>query len=452
MANQKVGLNKEQNFELILRLFEHGVSTIQPKNLLGNFLSVNDKTIIIKDKLNKKIYKNINRIFVICIGKASVDMAITAKKILAKSTNKISKGIIVVNKENFKKISGFTCFCSGHPIPDSNGLKASKYIEKVLTNLHSKDLVLVLISGGGSAMLPHPVDKISLKDKIKMNTLLLESGANIKEINCVRKHLSKIKGGNLAKMCFPAQVHGLILSDVIGDDLGSIASGMTTFDNSKFSDVSKILKKYNLWQKTPSSVKNHVLKGINSKNLETPKKNNPIFINVKNTLIGSNYICLKNIQSYCRENKIKSKILFKNIDMDVKDFSKKFINKIKSLKFNSPTILISGGETTVKISGNGKGGRNQEFALHFLNEMKKKMPNKKFFLISAGTDGKDGPTDAAGGIVNHESLTKIKEKKINLFEELKKNNSYKVLKKIDSLVIIKSTNTNVADIQILLIP
>jgi hydroxypyruvate reductase len=138
--------------------------------------------------------------------------------------------------------------------------------------------------------------------------------------------------------------------------------------------------------------------------------------------------------------------------MDVKDFSKKFINKIKSLKFNSPTILISGGETTVKISGNGKGGRNQEFALHFLNEMKNKMPNKKFFLISAGTDGKDGPTDAAEGIVNHESLTKIKEKKINLFEELKKNNSYKVLKKIDSLVIIKSTNTNVADIQILLIP
>ena len=115
--------------------------------------------------------------------------------------------------------------------------------------------------------------------------------------------------------------------------------------------------------------------------------------------------------------------------MDVKDFSKKFINKIKSLKFNSPTILISGGETTVKISGKGKGGRNQEFALHFLIEMKKKMPNKKFYLISAGTDGKDGPTDAAGGIVNHESLAKIKENKINLFEELKKNNSYKVLKK-----------------------
>ena len=227
---------------------------------------------------------------------------------------------------------------------------------------------------------------------------------------------------------------------------------MTTFDNSKFSDVSKILKKYNLWEMIPDSIKNHVLKGTKSKNLETPKKNNAIFKNVKNTLIGSNFICLKNIHDFCKENKIMSKILFKNIDMDVKDFSKKFTNKIKLLKFGTPTILISGGETTVKISGNGKGGRNQEFALHFLNEMKKKMPEKKFFLISAGTDGKDGPTNAAGAIVNHESLTKINEKKINLFEELKKNNSYKVLKKIDSLVIIKGTNTNVADIQILLIP
>ena len=230
---------------------------------------------------------------------------------------------MLLTKKILKRLRVLLAFASGHPIPDSNGLKASKYIERILADLDSRDLVLVLISGGGSAMLPHPVDKISLKDKIKMNKLLLESGANIKEINCVRKHLSQIKGGNLAKMCFPAQVHGLILSDVIGDDLGSIASGMTTFDNSKFSDVSIILKKYNLWEMIPGSIKNHVLKGIKSKNLETPKKNNPIFKNVKNTLIGSNFICLKNIHDFCKENNIMSKILFKNIDMDVKDFSKK---------------------------------------------------------------------------------------------------------------------------------
>ena len=192
MTNQKIGLNKQSNFKLLLRLFEYGISTIQPKNLLEKFLSVNHKSIIIKDKLNKKIYKDINRVFVICIGKASVDMATTIKRILAKSTNKIEKGVIVVNKENFKKVKGFTCFSSGHPIPNSNGLKASKYIERILADLDSRDLVLVLISGGGSAMLPYPVDKISLKDKITMNKLLLESGANIKEINCVRKHLSQI--------------------------------------------------------------------------------------------------------------------------------------------------------------------------------------------------------------------------------------------------------------------
>ena len=443
--------NKKSNYNLLLDLFNHGVASVQPKNILDKFLFVNNKEITIKENHKKKTYKKVKDIFVICIGKASVDMALTAKSIFSKKSLKIKTGIVVVNKENFKNVKGFKCFSSGHPIPNSNGLKAAKFIKNTLKNLTKDDLVLMLISGGGSALLPFPVNEVSLKDKILTNKLLLSSGANIKEINSVRKHLSQFKGGNLIKLCYPAKIHGLILSDVIGDDLGSISSGMTTFDETSFADVTSILKKYKLLGKLPIKVKNYISRGLNDKNLETPKKNNKVFRETTNTLIGSNTICLKNINDYCKKKKLNSKIIFKNIDMDVKKFSEYFVKKIKTIKVGKPLILLSGGETTVKVKGSGKGGRNQEFSLHFLNEIRKKNLKKEFFLLSAGTDGRDGPTNAAGGIVDTGSIDEIKKKNINLNEELKKNNSYDVLKKINSLVIIKGTNTNVADIQILLL-
>ena len=443
--------NKKSNYNLLLDLFNHGVASVQPKNILDKFLFVNNKEITIKEKNRKKTYKKVKDIFVICIGKASVDMALTAKSIFSKKSLKIKTGIVVVNKENFKNVKGFKCFSSGHPIPDSNGLKAAKFIKNTLKNLDKDDLVLMLISGGGSALLPFPVNGVSLKDKILTNKLLLGSGANIKEINSVRKHLSQFKGGNLIKLCYPAKIHGLILSDVIGDDLGSISSGMTTYDETKFSDVLSILKKYKLWGKLPVKVKNYISEGLKEKKLETPKKNNKIFKETTNTLIGSNTICLKNINDYCKKKMLNSKIIFYNIDMDVKKFSEYFVKKIKTIKSKKPLILLSGGETTVKVKGSGKGGRNQEFSLHFLKEMRRKSLKKDFFLLSAGTDGRDGPTNAAGGIVDASSIDEIKKKNINLNEELKKNNSYDVLKKINSLVIIKGTNTNVADIQILLL-
>ena len=442
---------KKSNYNLLLDLFNHGVASVQPKNILNKFLFVQKNKITIKDNQKKKIYKKVKNLFVICIGKASVDMALTAKSILSKTSIKIKRGIVVVNKENFRDVKGFECFSSGHPIPNLNGLKAAKFIKNTLKNLDKDDLVLMLISGGGSALLPLPVNEISLKDKILTNKLLLSSGANIKEINSVRKHLSQVKGGNLIKICYPAKIHGLILSDVIGDDLGSISSGMTTFDETSFSDVLSILKKYKLWGKIPSKVKNYISKGLKDRDLETPKKNNKVFNETTNTLIGSNRMCLENIDNYCKKKNLNSKIIFNNIDMDVKKFSEHFVKKIKTIKSKKPIILLSGGETTVKVKGNGKGGRNQEFSLHFLKEMKKNNPEKKFYLLSAGTDGRDGPTNAAGGIVDTNSIDDIKKKKINLNEELKKNNSYDVLKKINSLVIIKGTNTNVADIQIVLL-
>lgn len=435
--------------EQLLEIFKHGVSSVQPNNILDNFIKVKSKKIIVTEGSKQKIYSKINRVFPVCIGKASVDMAKKIKKIFKVSNFKIEKGILIVNKENFSKVKGFKCFSSGHPIPNRNGLDASIFLENYLGKLEKNDLVLIFISGGGSALAPYPVDGISLEEKIIINKILLESGANIKEINIVRKHLSKLKGGNLVKICNPAYVHSFILSDVIGDDLSSIASGMTTYDNSTFRDVKKILNKYKIWTKIPKNIKNHINNGEKKKELETPEKNNKIFRKTNNTLIGSNNLCLNNMKNLCKKYNINSKIWFKNIDGDVKKISKKFSNNIKKIKYKTPVLLISGGETTVKVNGKGKGGRNQEFALYFAIEMKKINPSKSFIILSAGTDGRDGPTNAAGGILNQGSLEKIKKKKVNLEKELLNNNSYQVLKKINSLVIIDGTNTNVADVQLI---
>ena len=435
--------------EQLLEIFKHGVSSVQPNNILDNFIKVKSKKIIVTEGSKQKIYSKINRVFPVCIGKASVDMAKKIKKIFKESNFQIEKGILIVNKENFSKVKGFKCFSSGHPIPNRNGLDASIFLENYLGKLEKNDLVLIFISGGGSALAPYPVDGISLEEKIIINKILLESGANIKEINIVRKHLSKLKGGNLVKICNPAYVHSFILSDVIGDDLSSIASGMTTYDNSTFRDVKKILNKYKIWTKIPKNIKNHINNGEKKKELETPEKNNQIFRKTNNTLIGSNNLCLNNIKNLCKKYNINSKIWFKNIDGDVKKISKKFSNNIKKIKYKTPVLLISGGETTVKVNGKGKGGRNQEFALYFAIEMKKINPSKSFIILSAGTDGRDGPTNAAGGILNEGSLEKIKNKKVNLKKELLNNNSYQVLKKINSLVIIDGTNTNVADVQLI---
>lgn len=435
--------------EQLLEIFKHGVSSVQPNNILDNFIKVKSKKIIVTEGSKQKIYSKINRVFPVCIGKASVDMAKKIKKIFKDSNFQIEKGILIVNKENFSKVKGFKCFSSGHPIPNRNGLDASIFLENYLGKLEKNDLVLIFISGGGSALAPYPVDGISLEEKIIINKILLESGANIKEINIVRKHLSKLKGGNLVKICNPAYVHSFILSDVIGDDLSSIASGMTTYDNSTFRDVKKILNKYKIWTKIPKNIKNHINNGEKKKELETPEKNNQIFRKTNNTLIGSNNLCLNNMKNLCKKYNINSKIWFKNIDGDVKKISKKFSNNIKKIKYKTPVLLISGGETTVKVNGKGKGGRNQEFALYFAIEMKKINPSKSFIILSAGTDGRDGPTNAAGGILNQGSLEKIKNKKVNLEKELLNNNSYQVLKKINSLVIIDGTNTNVADVQLI---
>lgn len=442
---------KDRNLKnFLLNLLNSGIRVVKPNLILDKYLKIQKKVLLVNINQNKYIkYKNIEKIYILCIGKASVETAETINKIFKNSNLKIQEGIVVSNKENFRNVKNFKCFSSGHPLPNASGVKASQYIIKSLGNTKENDLVLILISGGGSSLLPLPAQDISLKDKISINKKLIESGAIIDEINTVRKHLSQIKGGNLLKYCFPSKVHSLILSDVVGDDLSSISSGLTVPDNTTFRDAKRILKKYDIWKNSPKAIIRHVKDGILKKKPETPKKTNKIFKNSKNTLIGSNIKCLNEIKNECKKLNVNCIIWKHNIEGDVKKVARDFVDNIASFKKKKPIILISGGESTVKIKGTGTGGRNQELALHFINYIKKDFANLKYTFLSAGTDGRDGPTDAAGAIVDQTSLDKIEKKKINFSEELNNNNSYNILKQIKSLVIIKGTNTNVADVQLL---
>ena len=319
--------NSSEN--LLMDLFNHGVSNVQPRNILKKFIKVYKTKIIVSSNSYSKTYNNFKNILPICVGKASVDMGITALSLLKNFKNEISEGVIVVNKENYKKVKGFKCFSSGHPVPDKNGLLASLHIEKKLHSLSEKDLVLFFLSGGGSALLPYPSANIKIEQKVHLNRKLLNSGADIKEINTVRKHLSKIKGGNLLKMSFPAKVHSFILSDVIGDDLSSISSGPTVPDETSFNDVKKILRKYNLWNDIHESIKAHIELGIFDKSLETPDKKNKVFLNAENTLIGSNNLCLNSIDSLCKKKNINSKIWKTNIEGDVQVIAENFVRDLK---------------------------------------------------------------------------------------------------------------------------
>tara|TARA_B100000989_G_C19514530_1_gene460926 strand:+ start:241 stop:1608 length:1368 start_codon:yes stop_codon:yes gene_type:complete len=442
---------KDKNLEnFLLKLFNVGIKVVKPKLILDKYLKIKNKVLFIKTNQNKyKKYRDVDKIYVLCIGKASSETAETINKIFMKTDLKIQKGIVVSNKENFKKIKNFKCFVSGHPLPNSNGIKAANYVIESLKNSTENDLILILISGGGSALLPLPAENISLQDKITINRKLIECGAIIDEINTVRKHISRIKGGNLLKYCFPSKVHSLILSDVVGDDLSSISSGLTVPDHTTFNDAKKILKKYDIWKNSPNSITTHIKNGILKKKPETPKNKDKIFKRSKNTLIGSNIKCLNEIKKECDKLNVNCIIWKYNLEGDVKSIAQDFAKTISNFKKKRPVILISGGESTVKIKGTGVGGRNQELALHFINYIKKNYHNLKYTFLSLGTDGRDGPTNAAGAIVDQTSLKKIEKKKIDFIAELKNNNSYYILKQINSLVIIKGTNTNVADIQLL---
>ncbi len=431
-----------------LALFNSGVFAANPSLAVKQHLLTDNHTIeiLLDDGSTRK--KNWTKIELIAFGKAACAMAEAAQKIIPADLLK-TPGIAVTNYENIRPIKHIQVIGAGHPYPDESGLKAAKMIAQRAANAQTDELLLVLLSGGGSALLPSPVAPILLADKMQVTQLLLESGADIHEINCVRKHLSMLKGGGLAKIAFPADIHTLILSDVPDDNLSVIASGPTVADNTTFQNTISILQGKNIWYKVPDSIRTHLQQGAEGQIPETPKKNAPFFQNVQHSLVGSNQISLsaasraaqeKGYQTIMREQPLtgEARVQAENLVKQAKTLQDKGIAK--------NTAMLAGGETVVTVSGDGKGGRNQEMALAFALAAEK-FNLKNWVFLSGGTDGKDGITKAAGGIVDPSSVKRIQ----NAAELLDNNDSYHALEQSHDLLITGSTGTNVADLQILLL-
>ncbi len=390
------------------------------------------------------------RIFVIGGGKATASMAQAIEEIFG---NRIERGVINVKYGHTADLGVIKINEAGHPIPDEAGLRGAQEIVSLLGDTDKDDLVLVLISGGGSALLPMPSETISLEEKQQVTRLLLNCGADIREINAVRKHISQIKGGQLARRSYPSTMISLVLSDVVGDRLDSIASGPTVPDTSTFADVLAIIEKYSLSMKIPRSVAEHIAKGIGGEIAETPKAGDRIFHNVYNFVVGNNIVALKAAQEKARELGLNTLILSSSIEGETREVARVHTAIAREILHSGnpvapPACLISGGETTVTVKGEGLGGRNQEFCLAAALEIGEL---KDVVVLSAGTDGTDGPTDAAGAIADSTTVERARLLGLNAFEFLDNNDSYHFFAELQDLLVTGPTNTNVMDVRLILV-
>jgi len=388
-------------------------------------------------------------LYVVGAGKASSRMAMAVEEILGDT---ITEGIIVTKYGYTEPLRRVRQIEAGHPVPDRKGIQGAKEIEKLLKKTGGDDLVLVLISGGGSSLLPYPVKGISIQDKQRVTELLLSCGATIHEMNTIRKHLSFIKGGQLAKMAAPSHILTFILSDVIGDDLSVIASGPTAPDESTFQDALDILSFYDLLGKIPPHVLEHLRRGSKQEIEETPSGKDPIFKRVYFRFIGSNQIALEAASQKAEKLGYQSLILTNAACGEAREIAKFFSAIARQVAtigqpISPPACILSGGEPTVTLRGKGKGGRSQEFALAAGLEIDG-LPDT--LIASIGTDGTDGPTDAAGGYTDGKMLKKAREKQLNAHDFLTQNNAYPFLKQLGYLIKTGPTGTNVMDIQIIL--
>ena len=394
--------------------------------------------------------KSFQRIFIIGAGKASARMAFALEEILGE---KISSGIVITKEGYLAPLKRIELVEGGHPLPDRYGWQATRRILRLLSRANGNDLIIFLLSGGGSSLLVSPVSGISLKDKIKLTDQLLRCGANIKEINAIRKHISQVKGGRLAQLAQPSPVLTLILSDVIGDRLDSIASGPTAPDNTTFSECLKIIQKYELTDKIPPSIYLRLKKGAEGKIQETPKPGDRIFKRVRNVIIGSNRIALQAAKKKAEDLGFNVLILPRPVSGDTTRAALRHVSLVRKIKkegdpISPPACVISGGETTVKIKGKGLGGRNQEFTLVGAMEISG-MENVVF--LSAGTDGTDGPTDAAGAICDGDTIKKALKCGLDPKRYLNDNDSYHFFQTLGDLIITGPTHTNVMDVHLILI-
>ena len=405
-----------------------------------------DPAAAVQRRLERLSTSRCRNIFVVGAGKAGASMAAAAERVLGK---RITSGLVNVKYGHVAKLRRIELNECGHPVPDGLGVAGAERIAQIAKRAARDDLVLCLISGGASALLPLPAPPLSLEEKQEVTRLLLACGADISEFNAVRKHLSRIKGGQLARLAWPATLEALLLSDVIGDDPGVIGSGPAAADASTFADVARIVGKYGIEARLPASVKRRLDLGLDGEIPETPKAGDPVFRRVRNTIIGSNRVALAAAARRARQLGFRTLVLSSEIQGETREIARMHGAIAREIvrfgqPIRRPACIVSGGETTVTLRGNGLGGRNQEFVLAAALEIAG-LPDTVVF--SAGTDGTDGPTDAAGAIADGSTLARNPEGAAYL----NANDSYHYFEALGDLVKTGPTLTNVMDVRLVLV-
>jgi glycerate 2-kinase len=392
----------------------------------------------------------IDRVLVVGGGKATAPMARAIEEIIGP---RLREGMINVKYGFTTSLSRIEIVEAGHPLPDENGVLGTEKILALLNGAGEKDLILSLISGGGSALLARPAGEISLEESQTITRMLLECGASIDEINAVRKHISLSKGGQMARAAFPATTINLMLSDVVGDKMDVIASGPFVPDSSTFETAAEILHKYAL-RGIPPTVKAHLEAGAKGEISETPKEGDPAFDRVFNVIVGSNILALEAAERAAEALGYGTLLLSSMMEGETREVARVHAAIAKEIlktghPLSPPACFVSGGETTVSIRGNGLGGRNQEFCLAAAMDLEEIGP--RVVILSGGTDGNDGPTDAAGGIVDPLTVRRGKKAGMKSKDFLDNNDSYHFLQETGDLLVTGPTNTNVMDVRLILV-
>lgn len=443
----RAGLQRVEPFQMML---EH-------VRLAGSLLQV-----VMGEDLFELDLDNFPEIYILGSGKATAPMARAMEEILG---DRLTSGVIVVKYGHTDELEIVQTVEAGHPVPDEQGVAGARKLLECAASADESSLVINLISGGGSALLPLPGTfrengrevRLTLADKQKTTEALLGCGAEIGEINCVRKHLSAIKGGRLLETIAPARSVSFILSDVVGDDLSSIASGLTAADPTTFADALAVVRKYGIEDTVPDRVRHYLQAGVRGEVAESLKDGATALALTTNVLLGTNRTALNAAAQKAESLGYSIVRLTSRITGEAREVAKVLAAiaadaKLNALGGGGPLCIISGGEPVVTLSGQGKGGRNQEMALAFLQEMQRQPAlYRGITFLAASTDGNDGPTDAAGAFANLELVARCRAKHLNIADFLRNNDSYHFYQAVDGLYKTGPTNTNVCDLHLILI-
>lgn len=429
---------------LLIDAYEAALGAVEPQRIIKSQLTLNNNILVVHGhSLELKRFKNI---FVIGAGKASGSMAEALEDLLGE---RISRGIVNVPHGLEHKTGRIIINHAGHPVPDEPGVYGARAMAELAGQAGVEDLLICLISGGGSSLMPLPRGEISLQDKRIITSAMLRSGAKIGEVNTVRKHISAIKGGWLAQKAFPATVLNLVLSDVPGDPLDFIASGPTVADSTTFADAAGILHRFDLFNSAPPAVKEVISLGLAGKIEDTPKAGDPFFSQVINCVIGNNHMAVQACAARLEDAGLQTILLPKTIDGDADETGLKLAELAVKTAYSSKRFaIIAGGENTVKLRGSGRGGRNQQMALAAAESISG-IDGLVFAALS--TDGIDGPTDASGALVDGNTCSRAIQAGLNLKDFSEQNDSYAFFHNLNDLVFTGYTGTNVNDLYIALV-